>query len=159
MQHSGQVLLMLTTPTPALSMESLADAAKGKAKAAERGAEKKKKKEKEGTKNNLQTKRSPPAATPAANQPRRPSGAAPQRTCALAAARVRAVGEDRPAWALAAARLRAVAEGHQGHVAAGMPKHAGRTRLGGLRRAKTLCGRFKNGGLAACWLALQGGPD
>ena len=54
-----------------------------------------------------------------------------------------AVAEGRPAWALAAARLREVAEGHQGHTAVGMPKHAGRARLGGLRRAKTLCGRFK----------------
>ena len=38
----------LTTPTPAVYMESLADAAKGKAKAADGEAEKKKK-EKEGT--------------------------------------------------------------------------------------------------------------
>ena len=45
--------------------------------------------------------------------------------------------------ACSSARARAVAEGHQGHVAAGMPKHAGRTRLGGQQRAKTLCGRFK----------------
>ena len=53
--------------------------------------------------------------------------AAPQRACALAAARSRAVAEGRPAWALAAARLRAVAEGHQGHGAAGTPRpHAGR---------------------------------
>ena len=40
-------------------------------------------------------------------------------------------------------RLNAVAEGHRGHVSAGMPKHAGRARLGGLRRVKTLRGRFK----------------
>ena len=38
----------LTTPTPVLYMESLADATKGKAKAAEREAEKKKKKDTEG---------------------------------------------------------------------------------------------------------------
>ena len=91
-----------------------------------RRKKKKKKKEKEDTQT-IQKKRSPPAATPTANQPRRPSEAAPQRACALAAARLRAVAEGRPAWALAAARLRAVAEGHQGHGAAGMPRpHAGR---------------------------------
>ena len=49
---------MLATPTPALYMESLADAAKGKAKAAEREAEKKKeeeakKKERRLTKNEV----------------------------------------------------------------------------------------------------------
>ena len=56
-----------------------------------------------------------------------PATPRPQRACALAAARVRAVAEGRPAWAPAAARLRAVAEGHQGHGAAGMPRpHAGR---------------------------------
>ena len=45
LHRSGQALLMLATPTPALYMESLADAAKGKVKAAEREAEKKKKEE------------------------------------------------------------------------------------------------------------------
>ena len=40
-QRSGQVLTMLTTPTPALYMESFGDAAKGKVKA-EREAERKK---------------------------------------------------------------------------------------------------------------------
>ena len=40
---------MLTTPTPALYMESFGDAAKGKVKAAEREAVKKNKKEKEDT--------------------------------------------------------------------------------------------------------------
>ena len=49
-QRSGQVLTMLTTPTPALYMESFGDAAKGKVEAAEHAAEKKKKKEKEGKK-------------------------------------------------------------------------------------------------------------
>ena len=38
---------MLTTPTPALYMESFGDAAKGKVKAAEREAEKKNKNKKE----------------------------------------------------------------------------------------------------------------
>ena len=122
-------------PTPVLYMENLADTTKGKAKAADGAAERKKKKEKEDTrKQTLQEKRSPPAATPTPNQPRRPSEAAPQRACALAAARLRAVAEGRPAWALAAARLRAaaarlraVAEGHHGHGVAGTPRrHAGR---------------------------------
>ena len=40
MQRSGQVLTMLTTPTPALYMDNFSDAAKGKVKAAEREAEK-----------------------------------------------------------------------------------------------------------------------
>ena len=114
-------------PTPVLYMESLADTTKGKVTAADGEAEKKKKKEKEDTHKQLQKKRSPPSATPTPNQPRRPSEAAPQRACALAAARVRAVAEGRPVWVLAAARLCAVAEGHQGHGAAGMPRrHAGR---------------------------------
>ena len=109
----------LTTPTPVLYVENLADATTGKAK----------EEEKEDTQHNknVHKKRSPPAATPTPNQPRRPSEAAPQRACALAAARLRAVAEGRPAWALAAARLRAVAEGHQGHGAAGMlGPHTGR---------------------------------
>ena len=41
---------MLTTPTPVLYMESLADATKGKVTAAEREAETTKNKEKEATK-------------------------------------------------------------------------------------------------------------
>ena len=49
-QRSGQVLTMLTSPTPALYMGSFSDAAKGKVKAAEREAEKDKK-EKGNTKN------------------------------------------------------------------------------------------------------------
>ena len=57
LQRSGQVLLMLTTPTSALCMESLADAAKGKVKAAERGADKKKKKEREDTKKTQKMKK------------------------------------------------------------------------------------------------------
>ena len=44
----------LTTPTSVFYMESLADAAKGKVKAADRAAETKKKKDHEDTKNNLQ---------------------------------------------------------------------------------------------------------
>ena len=43
--RSGHVLLMLATPTSALYMESLADAGKGKVKAAAREAATKKKKE------------------------------------------------------------------------------------------------------------------
>ena len=66
----------LTMPTPVVDMESLADATKGKAKAADGEAEEKKK-ENEGTRKNIQKKRSPPAATPTPNQPRRPSEAAP----------------------------------------------------------------------------------
>ena len=99
----------------------------------------------------VQTTLSPPAATPTPNQPRRPSEGAPQRACALAAARVRAVAEGRPAWALAtvrlraaAARLRAVADGHQGHGAAGTPRpHAGRHAFWRTATGATLCGRFK----------------
>ena len=52
LQRSGQVLLMLTTPTSCLYMESLAGAAKGKVTAAEREAEKKKTKEQEGKNQN-----------------------------------------------------------------------------------------------------------
>ena len=135
---------MLATPTPALYMESLADAAKGKAKAAEREAEKEKEEEAKKKERRLNKKRSPPAATPTANRPRRPSDAAPQRACALAAARVRADAERRPAWVLAAARVRAVAEGHQGHGAAGMSRpHAGRHAFWRTATGATLCGRFK----------------
>ena len=43
LQLSGQVLTMLTTPTPALYMDNFSNAAKGKVKAAERAAEKNKK--------------------------------------------------------------------------------------------------------------------
>ena len=50
LQRSGQVLLMLATPTSALYMESFGDAAKGEVQAAEREAEKKKKKEQEDKK-------------------------------------------------------------------------------------------------------------
>ena len=96
-QRSGQVLTMLTTPTSALYMASFGDAAKGKAKAAEREAEKKKEEEAKKKERRLTKKRSPPAATPTANRPRRPIDAAPQRACALAAARLRAVAEGRPA--------------------------------------------------------------
>ena len=49
LQRSGQVLLMLATPTSDLYMESLADATKGKVKAAAREAAKKKTVKKAGT--------------------------------------------------------------------------------------------------------------
>ena len=131
LQRGGQVLLMLTTPTPVLYVESLADAAKGKVKAAERAAEKKKnekedkKKEKKMKKRNevLQQRLQQRTGLAGPVMPR------PSALCALAGARVRAVAEGRPAWVLAtvrlraaAARLRAVAEGHQGHGAGGMPR-------------------------------------
>ena len=86
------MILVLATPTSALYVESLAGAAKGKVKAAEREVEKKKKKETEDKKNErtLFKKRSPPAATPTANRPRRPSDAAPQRAlCACRSALAR----------------------------------------------------------------------
>ena len=91
-QHSGQVLAMLTTPTSTLYMESFGDAAKGKVKAAEREAEKKKRRRRGTVRKNrrLQKRRSPPAATPTASRPRRPSDAAPQRACALARLQQRA---------------------------------------------------------------------
>ena len=88
-QRVGQVLTTLTMPTPALYMESLADAAKGKVKAAEREAEKEKEEDAKKKERRLTQKRSPPAATPAASRPRRPSDAAPQRACACSSALAR----------------------------------------------------------------------
>ena len=111
--RSGQVLLMLTTPTPTLYMESFGDAAKGTVKAAEREAEKKKEEEATKKERRLAKKRSPPEATPRANQPRRPSDAAPQRACALAAARLRAVAEGRPALGACSSAL---ARGSSAHA-------------------------------------------
>ena len=49
LQRSGQVLTMLTTPTPALYMDNFSDAAKGKVKAAEREVEKNKKEKEDKT--------------------------------------------------------------------------------------------------------------
>ena len=131
----------MTTPTPALYMDNFSDAAKGKVKAAEREAEKdKKEKDNKKNKRSCAQKLSPPAATPTAGGLRWPSDAAPQRACALAAARLRAVAEGRPAWALATVRLRAaaarlcaLAEGHQGHGAAGTPRWQGGAHFCGLR--------------------------
>ena len=163
MQRSGQVLTTLTTPTPALYMESFSDAAKGKVKAAEREAGKKKQKEKEDKKietmmnnrNEVLQQRLRQRAGLAGPMMPRPNAPArlQQRACAplqragprwalaavrlrAAAARVRAVAEGRPAWALAAARLRAVAEGHQGHGAEGMGRTQGGAHFGGLRQVQ-----------------------
>ena len=62
----------LTTPTPVLYMESLADTAKGKVKAAGREAEKKQKKEKEDTPTKL-TKETKSSSSDSNNEPASPA--------------------------------------------------------------------------------------
>ena len=90
LQRSGQALLTLTTPTPALYVESLADAAKGKVKAAGREAEKKKKKETEDTQNNLTQERKS-SSSDSNTEPASPAqrGCAPTRLRACSSARAR----------------------------------------------------------------------
>ena len=126
-------------------MESLADATKGKVKAADGEAEKKKKKEKEDAQQQPYTR----AEGLRQRLQHRTSLAGPARLRPNALARLQQsacaqVAEGRPAWALAAARLRAVAEGHQGHGAAGMPRpHAGGRILADCDRCNVVSGRFK----------------
>ena len=70
----GQVLLMLTTPTSALYMDSFSDAAKGKVKAAEREAGKKKKKEKKGKKKEKKmNKATKPSSSDSNSEPASPA--------------------------------------------------------------------------------------
>ena len=90
LQRSGQVLLMLTTPTPALYMERLAGAATGKVKAAEREAEKKKKKEKEDKKKNT-TKETKSSRSDSNSEPASPAQRrrAPTRSRACSSALAR----------------------------------------------------------------------
>ena len=80
---------MLTTPTPVLYMESLADATKGKAKAADREAERKKKNKKEGAgrlTKETKSSRSDSNTEPASLAQR---GCAPTRFRACSSARAR----------------------------------------------------------------------
>ena len=74
LQRSGQVLLMQTTPTSVLYVKSLADATKGKVKAAGRGAEKKRKKETEGkTQDKTITNETKPASSDSNSEPSSPA--------------------------------------------------------------------------------------
>jgi len=146
---------MLTTPTSALCMENFSDAAEGKVKAAEREAETNKK-EKEDTqkKMNKETKSSSSDSN---------AGPARLRPNALARLQQRACAPSLRAGPFGRLQQRACARSLRATRATGLRACLGRTqggtRFGGLRRVQRCQWAFQNGGLAACWLALQGGPD
>ena len=147
-------------PTPALYMESLADTTKGKVKAADGEAEKKKKKEKEDTQ---KTYKRNEALQQRLQHRTSLAGPARLRLNALARLQQRACAPSLRAGPPGRLQQRACARSLRATRATGLRACLGRTqggaRFGGLRQAQRCQRAFQNGGLAARWLALQGGPD
>jgi len=148
----------LTTPTPVLYMESLADATKGKVKAADGEAEKKKKKEKEDT------QKQPYKRNEVLQQrlQHRTSLAGPARLRPNALARLqqRACAPSLRAGPSGRLQQRACARSLRATRATGLRACLGRTQGGAFWRTAT--GATLSVGVSKWWpgrvLALQGGP-